>query len=77
MNQKTNYPDVAVFNNEKDSSSVLNEKLNDAYTPGFQADFDPEEAVEVGAFVEDALSEGDATESVVDLIDSDKGNKHG
>ncbi|EKN5104293.1 conjugal transfer protein TraD [Yersinia enterocolitica] len=77
MNQKSIYPDIVVFNNETDSSSVLNEKLNDAYTPGFQADFDPEEAAKVGAFIEDALSEGDATESVVDLIDSDKGNQHG
>jgi hypothetical protein len=32
-------------------------------TPGYQAEFDPEEAERAGAFVEDALSEQDATES--------------
>ncbi len=46
---------------------VLREKLIDALIPGFQVEFDPDEAEHVGAFVEDALSEQDAMESSVDL----------
>ena len=45
------------------------EKLADAETPGFLAEFDPEEAELAGAFREDALSEEDAIESAVDLTD--------
>ena len=43
------------------------EKLLDAMTPGYQAEFDPDEAEQAGAFVEDALSEQDAAESGDDL----------
>ena len=43
-------------------------KLIDAQTPGFRAEFDPEEAALVGAFREDALSEHDASESVIDPV---------
>jgi hypothetical protein len=38
-------------------------------TPGYQAEFDPEEAERAGAFVEDALSEQDAAESGDDLVE--------
>ncbi len=55
-----------VTNNEDPISS----KLADAMTPGYQAEFDPEEAERAGAFVEDALSEQDAAESGADLIDA-------
>jgi len=48
---------------------ALLEKLADAATPGFQAEFDPGEAERAGAFREDALSEADALESVFDLTD--------
>ncbi len=48
-------------------SAVLVEKLTDALTPGFQAEFDPEEAEKAGAFLEDALSEHDAAASSDDL----------
>ena len=48
------------------SAAVLREKLIDALTPGFQAEFDPDEADQAGAFVEDALSEEDAAESSID-----------
>ncbi len=48
------------------SPAILREKLIDALTPGYQAEFDPDEADQVGAFVEDALSEEDAAESSID-----------
>ena len=48
---------------------IVEEKLADAQTPGFQAEFDPDEAELAGAFVEDALSEQDAAESSSDLLD--------
>lgn len=55
-----------VTNNEDSISS----KLTDAMTPGYQAEFDPEEAERAGAFVEDAISEQAASESDADLIDA-------
>ena len=44
-------------------------KLSDAWTPGFEVEFDPDEAERAGAFVEDALSEQDAADSTEDLVD--------
>jgi len=49
------------------SAEALKEKLQDAQIPGYQVEFDPEEAAKAGAFLEDALSEGDAKESDADL----------
>ena len=51
------------------AAGALREKLLDAMTPGYQAEFDPDEAEQAGAFVEDALSEQDAAESDSDLVD--------
>ena len=51
-------------------AAALREKLNDALTPGYQAEFDPDEAEKAGAFAEDALSEQDAAESDIDLVDA-------
>jgi hypothetical protein len=45
---------------------VIDQKLNDAETPGYEVSFDPEEAEKI-AFHEDALSDDDARESVEDL----------
>ena len=55
---------------------ALHEKLIDAQTPGYQAEFDPDEAEHAGAFVEDALSEEDAIDSGDDpfTIDDKKGD---
>ena len=50
-------------------ADVIKAKLLDAMTPGYQAEFDPDEADRVGAFIEDALSEEDALVSDVDLLD--------
>jgi len=52
---------------EGDAVDVLAEKLTDAMVPGAMVEFDPEEAERAGAFIEDALSEGDALESDIDL----------
>ena len=49
---------------------ILVEKMKDAMTPGYQVAFDPEEAERAGAFIEDALSEEDALESAIDLMDA-------
>ena len=57
-----------VVNTQTSSEAVIREKLMDAMTPGFQAEFDPDEADQAGAFIEDALSEEDAMASDVDLF---------
>lgn len=46
--------------------SPVNAKLADALVPGFQVEFDPDEAEAAGAFEEDALSEADALDSAAD-----------
>jgi hypothetical protein len=51
-------------------AAVLHEKLIDALTLGYHAEFDPDEAENAGAFVEDALSEEDAVQSRLDLPDA-------
>lgn len=53
-----------------EAADAVREKLTDALTPGYQAEFDPEEAERAGAFVEDALSEQDALDSQADLADA-------
>ena len=55
---------------QPNAADALREKLLDAMTPGYQAEFDPDEAEQAGAFVEDALSEQDAVESDIDLVDA-------
>jgi len=50
--------------------TALHEKLTDAMTPGYQAEFDPEEAERAGAFREDALTELDAAGSSDDLAEA-------
>ena len=71
MTEPSNAPHDAVsVGNEGADVRTLAEKLTDALTPGVVVEFDPEEAETVGAFVEDALSEQDATESDIDLVDA-------
>ncbi|MEC4748590.1 conjugal transfer protein TraD [Methylomicrobium sp. Wu6] len=66
LNENTGFS----IDGEAADSSTLIEKLSDAETtPGFEAEFDPEEADKAGAFAEDAISEQDALESSADLID--------
>lgn len=47
----------------------VREKLSDAMTPGWEVEFDPDEAERAGAFVEDALGEAEAADSSTDLPD--------
>jgi hypothetical protein len=75
MNDRDTLPKNDVIFAEKaddqaNAAGALREKLLDALTPGYQAEFDPDEAEQAGAFVEDALSEQDATESDIDLVDA-------
>ena len=65
----TSSPDGVSVGGE-DDVGALGAKLADALTPGFVVEFDPTEAERAGAFVEDALSEHDATESHLDLLDA-------
>lgn len=48
---------------------ALDEKLLDAMTPGAVIEFEPSEAERAGAFVEDALGEEDALDSVIDNME--------
>ncbi|MGL5291358.1 MAG: conjugal transfer protein TraD [Vibrionaceae bacterium] len=58
------------FDAQNDVNEVLFEKLADAQLPGYKAEFAPDEAELAGAFVEDALSEEDAFDSCIDLIEA-------
>ena len=51
---------------ELSQDEVIDQKLLDAETPGYEVSFDPDEAEKI-AFHEDALSDQDARESVEDL----------
>lgn len=66
--QSTTPPEETVLNEVANATDALHEKLADALIPGYQVEFDPDEAERAGAFIEDALSEHDATESNVDLL---------
>ncbi len=57
-----------LFDAKEDAAEALREKLADMETPGFEVEFDPEEAELAGAFVEDALSEQDALDSSPDSL---------
>lgn len=60
--------DQTVFDDEANALAATREKMTDILTPGHIAEFDPEEAERVGAFVEDAISEDDASQSTDDLL---------
>lgn len=65
----------AGLNDREMKRQVITQKLVDAQTPGFQAEFDPDEAELLGAFKEDALSETDAQESSIDQPESTDGGQ--
>lgn len=69
MNQQSD-TSTDVIIDDAAAAAVLREKLIDALTPGYQVEFDPDEAEQAGAFVEDALSEQDAFDSDIDLVDA-------
>ncbi len=68
-NDNNNVGNVISLVGNEPSKEVIAEKLLDAQIPGFIAEFDPDEAEQVGAFTEDALSEQDALESDIDWVD--------
>lgn len=51
-------------------NNVIDEKFNDAQIPELHIEFDPDEACQVGAFIEDALNMDDASDSCCDLEDN-------
>ncbi len=67
-------PDTGL-NDREMRRQVIALKLFDAQTPGFQAEFDPDEAELLGAFREEALSETDALDSSIDQPDSVDGGQ--
>ena len=70
MTKPIPHPEAAVSHERMPAPDAIREKLIDAMTPGYQAEFDPLEAERAGAFEEDALSEADALDSHVDLADA-------
>ena len=61
MNQQTTtQADDVLPAIDDNAAGALREKLAHAATPGYQAEFDPEEAERAGAFVEDAAESGDS-----------------
>ncbi|AGH55364.1 hypothetical protein [Legionella pneumophila] len=76
MNKKEQTPNDVHFNLKANETQALSEKLLDALTPGLQVEFDPDEAMKAGAFIEDALTEEDAKDSCFDEMDIiNAGNK--
>ena len=63
------------LNDREMRRQVIAQKLVDAQTPGFQAEFDPDEAELLGAFKEDALSEFEALDSSIDQPESTDGGQ--
>jgi hypothetical protein len=47
-------PEASIFDDLMNATDAIREKLSDALTPGYQAEFDPDEAERAGAFEEDA-----------------------
>ncbi len=52
----------------KHMDEVIDQKLSDMETPGFEAEFTPPEAEQIGAFEEKALSLQDAIDSTMDQL---------
>lgn len=69
MNKKNQTLNDVHFNVTVNETQALSEKLLDALTPGLQVEFDPDEAMKVGAFIEDALTEADAKDSCFDEME--------
>lgn len=61
---------TGILDDQANANAALREKLVDALTPGYVVEMDPDEADRAGAFVEDALSEAEASASTDDLLDA-------
>ena len=53
-------------NPEPTTEEIIEQKLEEAAIPGCEVEFDPDEAERI-AFREDALSDEDARQSIIDL----------
>jgi hypothetical protein len=62
-------PNDMLFCAAANAAAALRDKLTDLLIPGYSVEFDPDEAEQAGAFQEDALSEQDAADSCLDLVD--------
>jgi hypothetical protein len=62
-------PDDMIPCDGANAAAALRDKLTDLLIPGYSVEFDPDEAEQAGAFQEDALSEQDAADSCLDLVD--------
>ena len=70
MNQEDRMdPNDMIPDEAASAAAALRDKLTDLLIPGYSVEFDPDEAEQAGAFKEDALSEQDAAESCLDLVD--------
>lgn len=67
--QETMDPNNAIPDGAVNAAAALCAKLTDILVPGYEVEFDPDEAEQAGAFKEDALSLQDAAESSLDLLD--------
>lgn len=65
--------DNAIPDDAASAATALRDKLTDLLIPGYSVEFDPDEAEQAGAFQEDAVSEEDAAESCLDLVDGGTG----
>lgn len=54
---------------------VLEQKILDLDIPRFQVEFDPDEADECGAFVEDAIEFDAAIEATAELFEDEQGEE--
>ncbi|SET69780.1 hypothetical protein SAMN05216326_1703 [Nitrosomonas marina] len=74
---KFDMPDIpdTGLNDREMKHQLIAQKLVDAQIPGFQAEFDPEEAGLLGAFKEDTLSEVEALDSSIDQPESTDGGQ--
>ena len=68
--QDWSFPNDAPPGDAASAAAALRDKLTDILTPGYQAEFDPDEAEEAGAFAEGALSLEDAADSCLDLANA-------
>jgi hypothetical protein len=62
-------PNNIIRSDADNAAAALRDKLTDLLIPGYSVEFDPDEAEQAGAFQEDALSEQDAADSCLDLVD--------
>ncbi len=63
--------DTNLYDDQANAKQALADKLKNTSVPGYQVAFDPNEAEQLGAFTEDALSESDAMDSAADLSNAD------